>query len=355
MSKFSSLSGITTLVPTPTPLSPYFSPRDDQGLPARGGKTPKSTSGSTPKSPLCNFFNECFSSADQKPPSPKTRERHKPLEPDADDTHTNNMPIDMAPLPLHTTIPPRESIKRRWGYSHDDDVYLSHAPTSKLGRIGRSPRTSGSASSASVPPPTQYKPALIQYKKTQPTQYKRAPLTQHKKPPISSKAKSKKRRKWSPAEDDMLRSAVATLGRDAPWSEIAELVPGRTGPQVAQRWRKTVRPELQNVVFGPWSFTEDEKLISLVGQHGSNGMGVWETVACGMGYTRNPKQCRERWTGFLDPSLKIGEWTDEEDARLLHLCKQYGKRWSKIAKQMPGRTADRIKRRFHVILYKTSL
>lgn len=35
---------------------------------------------------------------------------------------------------------------------------------------------------------------------------------------------------------------------------------------------------------------------------------------------RTDVQCRERWCNVLDPSLDKGQWTPEEDARLLELA-----------------------------------
>ena len=33
---------------------------------------------------------------------------------------------------------------------------------------------------------------------------------------------------------------------------------------------------------------------------------------------RSPKQCRERWNNYLDPSKDHGEWTPEEDRSLFN-------------------------------------
>ena len=44
------------------------------------------------------------------------------------------------------------------------------------------------------------------------------------------------------------------------------------------------------------------------------------------------KQCRERWFNHLDPSLKKGGWTEEEDAVLVEAQSKWGNSWTKIAK-----------------------
>ena len=48
-------------------------------------------------------------------------------------------------------------------------------------------------------------------------------------------------------------------------------------------------------------------------------------------------QCRERWLNHLDPSLKKGEWSKEEDDILLRAQAKWGNSWTRIAELLPGR------------------
>lgn len=45
-------------------------------------------------------------------------------------------------------------------------------------------------------------------------------------------------------------------------------------------------------------------------------------------------------------SIKKGEWTEEEDRKLLEAYEELGQRWSKIAARLPGRTENAVKIRW---------
>jgi hypothetical protein len=44
----------------------------------------------------------------------------------------------------------------------------------------------------------------------------------------------------------------------------------------------------------------------------------------------------------LDPNIKKGDWTEEEDRILLAARDKFGNAWSKIAKLLPGRSVGRL-------------
>lgn len=52
-----------------------------------------------------------------------------------------------------------------------------------------------------------------------------------------------------------------------------------------------------------------------------------------------------RWT-VLDPSLKKGNWTEEEDALILAGVAEHGRDWVTIAETLPGRTSNTILQRY---------
>lgn len=94
---------------------------------------------------------------------------------------------------------------------------------------------------------------------------------------------------------------------------------------------------------GPWSKAEDARLRALVAAHSPKN---WTALAAQLG-SRSGKQCRERWLNHLDPVIKKGPWSEEEDATLMALHRQLGNRWSDIAKHLPGRTDNSLKNRYN--------
>ena len=62
---------------------------------------------------------------------------------------------------------------------------------------------------------------------------------------------------------------------------------------------------------------------------------------------RNGKQCRERWVNILDPKVKIGSWSDDEQVKIFEYMKEHFTSWSSISKCLNGRTENSIKNYFY--------
>jgi hypothetical protein len=78
---------------------------------------------------------------------------------------------------------------------------------------------------------------------------------------------------------------------------------------------------------------------------------TWEEVAERIP-NRTFRQCRERWVNYLAPSIKRGEWTNEEDNIIIEYVQKFGTKWAKLSKIIQGRTDNDIKNRWYSPLSK---
>lgn len=73
------------------------------------------------------------------------------------------------------------------------------------------------------------------------------------------------------------------------------------------------------------------------------------------GLRRCGKSCRLRWKNYLNPDIKRGPFTFEEEKLILQLQARLGNRWSTIATHLPGRTDNDIKNLWNSRVKKRSL
>lgn len=75
----------------------------------------------------------------------------------------------------------------------------------------------------------------------------------------------------------------------------------------------------------------------------------WNNIAkCVPGKT--PKQCRDRWVNYLQPSLQFSPWSENEDQLLVTLVNELGTHWTKMRSFFPNRSTNCLKNRWYWLI-----
>ncbi|NXX26934.1 SNPC4 protein, partial [Nicator chloris] len=158
--------------------------------------------------------------------------------------------------------------------------------------------------------------------------------------------KDLKRKEWTKDEDQMLLELVQAMrvGRHIPYKKIAYYMEGRDSAQLIYRWTKSVDPSLKK---GPWTPEEDGMLMAAVNKYGAKDWYKVRTEVPG----RSDAQCRDRYLKVLHWDVKKGKWSSEEEEQLIELVQKHGLgRWSKIASELPHRTGSQCRSKWTLMI-----
>ncbi|CAL9215474.1 unnamed protein product [Arabidopsis halleri] len=100
---------------------------------------------------------------------------------------------------------------------------------------------------------------------------------------------------------------------------------------------------------GEWTAEEDQKLVAYINEH---GICDWRSLPKRAGLQRCGKSCRLRWLNYLRPGIRRGKFTPQEEEDIIQLHAVLGNRWAAIAKQMQNRTDNDIKNHWNSCLKK---
>jgi myb proto-oncogene protein len=154
--------------------------------------------------------------------------------------------------------------------------------------------------------------------------------------------KIKKKTTWTSEEDKLLISLVSPIIKNS-WKIISEQFPRKTSYQCFLRYR-SIKPDFKK---GKWTTEEDYKILQGFQKFGNR----WFLIAK-IFHNRSAKQIRDRYINYLDPNVKKGKFSAEEDQQIVEFYQIYGPKWTKIQKYISCRTADAIKNRFISCLKK---
>jgi len=120
---------------------------------------------------------------------------------------------------------------------------------------------------------------------------------------------------WTETEDSILIQVQSRLGNK--WARIAQLLPGRSGDQVKNRWYQ---------------------------RHQKSGL---EKQTQSSSPKKTSEQVQSGNNGHIDSSAVTTPWTEAEDSILIKAQRCFGSKWTQISQVLPGRSGDQVKHRWY--------
>ncbi|XP_055080340.1 snRNA-activating protein complex subunit 4 [Periophthalmus magnuspinnatus] len=164
-------------------------------------------------------------------------------------------------------------------------------------------------------------------------------------------SKSLRKRTWTREEDAQLRALVdkMRIGNFIPYTQMCYFMEDRLPGQLLYRWSQVLDPRLKR---GPWSPEEDQLLLAAIEKYGAKHWWKIRYEVPG----RTDCACRDRYYDCLKPDNKKGPFDERENLMLRNLVQKHGYgRWSKIAAEIPNRTDAQCMRAYKKLLTEAGI
>ncbi|CAN8312502.1 unnamed protein product [Cochlearia groenlandica] len=145
-------------------------------------------------------------------------------------------------------------------------------------------------------------------------------------------------------DDDIDKDKAKYSNKKSPSAKFLNRVANKTGRKI---WF-----DGDGMKKGEWTVEEDRKLVAYINQY---GICEWRFLPQRAGLLRCGKSCRLRWLNYLRPGIKKGKFTRKEEEDIIKHHANLGNRWAAIAKEMDNRTDNDIKNHWNSCLKKRLL
>lgn len=155
--------------------------------------------------------------------------------------------------------------------------------------------------------------------------------------------------KWSKEEESHLNNVIekVKIGDYISWDKVSYFLDSKFVEQIYAKWHGFQAP---HITRGHFTEREDRILLGMIHKFGADMKSVAAILK-----NRSMAQLTARYKDHLLPqiSLKVGEWTFEEDEKLLNLVEEHGEtKWAVIAKHFKTRSRVQIRHRYKLLKQK---
>jgi hypothetical protein len=152
---------------------------------------------------------------------------------------------------------------------------------------------------------------------------------------------SLRKSKWTKEEDDYLKEVVewCRFGSYIPWAKVTYFMTGRSKAQVFNHWAYSLNPLIKK---GRFTKEEDILMVAAVRRHGTDFARVARFLP-----GRTSTQVRDRYKSVLKQQRNSEPWTPDDDELLLSLVAELGEgKWSEICQHFQNRSRTQVRHRY---------